>query len=177
MLRKDAIIDWLIEIANDTGQGLVDELVVFKDGFIRGFELPAWKEGTEEAKKILVENNLMSPEGNIRIISVIKTGAHRIYSDDPNSKASNVALVRDSKRAILVTAKPFKGTPDSLRLTIEHQLKEDLDIKNIVLIFNDLRFLDWESLYKQPKTILPLHIVQNLAKYSKEDINIPYAPR
>ena len=34
------------------------------------------------------------------------------------------------------------------------------------------RYLDWNSLFSQPKTILPLHIVQNLAKLSKEDVSI-----
>ena len=177
VMKKEAIRDWLFEIATDTGHGLIDELVVFKDGSIRTYEVEFWKEGTEEAKRILVENNLMKPEGNIRIITVIKMGPHRIYSDDFDMKASNVALVRNSKQAILVTARPIKGTPDSLRLAIEHQLIDDMDISQVVRIFNDLRFLDWESLYKQPKTILPLHIVQNLAIYSKEDILIPYAPR
>jgi len=177
VMGKEAIRDWLFEIATDTGKELIDELVVFKDGPIRYYELPAWKEGVSEAKNILVENNLMKPEGNIRIITVIKMGPHRIYSDSYDMRASNVALIRDTDKAILVTAKPFKGTPDSLRLNIEYQIKNDLNIIDIVRIFNDLRFLDWESLYKQPKTILPLHIVQNLAKFSKEDIEIPYAPR
>ncbi|MFQ6077117.1 MAG: hypothetical protein ACE5Z5_13470, partial [Candidatus Bathyarchaeia archaeon] len=76
-----------------------------------------------------------------------------------------------------VTSPAYQGTPSPMRMKIEFQIIEDMEIRQILRVFNDLRYLDWSSLYKQPKTILPLHIVQNLAKLSKEDVVIPYVPR
>jgi len=83
----------------------------------------------------------------------------------------------NEREAIVVTSSSFQGTPSTLRLKLEFQIQENMKIEQVVRILNDLRYLDWSSLYKQPKTILPLHIVQNLAKLSKEDIKVPYIPR
>ena len=122
--------------------------------------------------------NIMDDGSNIRVVAVVKRGPYRIYGPESNQyKIQNTALIRNYNEAILVTASSFQGTPSTLKLIIEFQIKEDMDIEELSKIFNDLRYLDWSSLYKQPKTILPLHIVQNLAKLSKEDIQVPYIPR
>ncbi|MCI0504418.1 hypothetical protein L0Y65_06980 [Candidatus Micrarchaeota archaeon] len=173
----DAASDAYLETEKTTG-AKVDEIILFKDGRIHHTELPGYRQGAEEAKKELEEHKIMSEKSNIRIVSVVKSGPYRVYGTPQQQfMISEVAIARDNKHAILVTARTRKGSPAALRLNIDFEITPDMDVLQLSQIFNELRYLDWSSIYAQPKTILPLHIVQNLAKLNKEDITVPYIPR
>ncbi|MBS7633645.1 hypothetical protein KEJ15_08565 [Candidatus Bathyarchaeota archaeon] len=156
----------------------VDEIILFKDGPILGPQLKDYVDGANEAKKRLVDKGIMGENGNIRIVSVVKHGPYRLYgAKENNYTIDKTALIRSDKTALIVTCGSYIGTPVTLRLNLDYQITDDMKIEKITHMFNELRYLDWSSLYRQPKTILPLHIVQNLAKLSKEDIEVPYIPR
>lgn len=119
-----------------------------------------------------------SNKSDMKIIAAIKRGLHRLYGDQQQGYRVNYSgVLRSPTDAILVTSQPKIGTASTTRLKLTYQITNDMNIEQIARIFNDLRYLDWNSLFSQPKTILPLHIVQNLAKLSKEDVIVPYVPR
>ena len=120
----------------------------------------------------------MHKNSDIKVIATIKRGLHRFYGEEKYSyKVNYSGLIRSPNEAIIVTSRPRIGTASTTRLNLIYQINNDMTIEQVVKIFNDLRYLDWSSLFQQPKTILPLHIVQNLAKLTKEDIIVPYDPR
>jgi hypothetical protein len=182
-IQAKVLSDWFFDVASSTFDATgeekkLDELILFKDGLIPGSQIVDYREGSLDAKKRLVDEGIIHKNGNIRIISVIKQGPHRIYGKKRYGyKTQNTAIIRNDREALAATASTFQGTPATLRFKIMYQITENMNVEDILRIFNDLRYLDWSSIYKQPKTILPLHIVQNLAKLSKDDILIPYIPR
>jgi len=183
-VQSKVLSEWFFEVAHSAfdktdEKRKLSELILFKDGPIRSNQVVDYREGSLDAKKRLIDEGIMDMDSNIRIISAVKTGPHRIYGKRKkyNYKTHNTAIVRDRNSALIVTTEPPQGTAATLRLKIEYQIFDDMNIDQVLAIFNDLRYLDWDSLYKQPKTILPLHIVQNLAKLSKEDVTVPYIPR
>ena len=182
-IQAKVLSDWFFDVASSTFDETkqtkkIDELILFKDGPIPSNQLIDYRNGSIDAKERLIEERIMDKSSNIRIVSVVKRGPYRIYGkEEYDYKTQNTGLIRNDKEALIVTTPGFQGTPSTLKLRIEFQIKEDMNIEELLKIFNDLRYLDWSSLYKQPKTILPLHIVQNLAKLSKEDVDVPYVPR
>ena len=184
-IQSNVLSDWFFDVASSaydetskSKEKRVDELILFKDGPIRRNQLVDYRKGALDAKSRLMNEGIMKTDANIRVISVTKRGPHRIYGKSwKQHKVRNTSLLRDESNAVIVTTEAHQGTALPLKLRLEYQLVNDMDIKQVVQIFNDLRYLDYTSLYKQPKTILPLHIVQNLAKLSKEDISVPYVPR
>lgn len=182
-VSASVLSDWFFEVAVSTSlasrgaKEAVDELILFKDGPIHPNQVKDYREGALNAKERLMSEGIMNEDGNIRVVAVVKSGPHRIFGEPPQYEALNTAIIRDSRRALMATAKTAIGTADPLRFDLVYQIKDDMTIEGILHMFNDLRYLDWDSLYRQPKTIMPLHIVQNLAKLGKEDINVPYIPR
>jgi len=184
-IQSNVLSDWFFDVASsaydETSKSMekqVDELILFKDGPIHRSQLVDYRKGALDAKARLMDEGIMKADANIRVISVTKKGPHRIYGKPwKQHRTRNTSLLRDESNAVIVTTEVHRGTALPLKLRLEYQLVNDMDIKQVVHIFNDLRYLDYTSLYKQPKTILPLHIVQNLAKLSKEDISVPYVPR
>jgi hypothetical protein len=182
-VQAQVLSDWFFDVASSTydevgDKGILNELILFKDGPILSNQIVDYREGAINTKRRLISEGIMNRGSNLRIISVIKRGPYRIYGKEEfKYRAQNTAVIRDTRHALIVTSPAHQGTPVPLRLKIEFQVIENMDIHQILKIFNDLRYLDWSSLYRQPKTILPLHIVQNLAKLSKEDIMVPYVPR
>jgi argonaute-like protein implicated in RNA metabolism and viral defense len=182
-IHAKVLSDWFWDVASSTFDEVksnerLDELILFKDGPIPSNQIMDYRNGAIDAKERLVAEEIMKNDGNIRVISVTKSGPYRIYGNEQYEyKTQNTAIIRSESMALAITARAARGTPNAFRLEIEYQIKEDTQIDTILQIFNDLRYLDWSSLYMQPKMILPLHIVQNLAKLSKEDILVPYIPR
>lgn len=182
-IQAKVLSDWFFDVASSTydevrENKVLNELILYKDGPIHGDQIVDYRKGSLSAKERLMAEGIMDQDSNIRTISVIKSGPHRIYGKKRfDYKTQNTAVIRDPQNAIFVTSPAYQGTPSPMRMKIEFQIIEDMEIRQILRVFNDLRYLDWSSLYKQPKTILPLHIVQNLAKLSKEDVVIPYVPR
>jgi hypothetical protein len=171
--------DWFFDLAlmthNNINKGKkLDGIILFKDGPIPQSQVKEYRQGAILAKARLIKENIMTDDSDIKIIAAIKRGIHRFYFQE-NSNYS--ALIRNEKDAILLTSKPKIGTASTTRLQLTYQTNHTMNISDITSIFNDLRYLDWSSLFQQPKTILPLHIVQNLAILQKEDIIVPYDPR
>ncbi|MBA7565640.1 hypothetical protein ES708_07325 [subsurface metagenome] len=179
----EVLSDWMFELAFSTYDEIgiekkIDNLFLFKDGPIPNAQIDEYRRGTLLAKERLLKEHIMDKSSDIKTIAVIKRGLHRFYGDEKYSyRVNHSCLIRNPKEAIIITSKPRIGTASTTRLNLIHQINDDMNIEQIVKIFNDLRYLDWSSLFQQPKTILPLHIVQNLAKLSKEDIVVPYDPR
>ncbi len=156
----------------------IDGIMFFKDGPIRPNQLPEYEQGSTEARERLIGQKVMTGDSDIKVVSVTKRGPQRIYADPKGQRrVSPCAVYFGTTQAMGVTSNPRKGTPEVLRLSLDFQIKENMTIKQVYHIFNDLRYLDYSSLFMQPKTILPLHIVQNLAKLSKDDIEVPYVTR
>lgn len=179
----EILSDWFFELASSIYDELnnmrkIDNIFLFKDGPIYTPQIAEYQKGVLLAKKRLIQEHIMDKSSDIKIIAAIKRGLHRFYGEEKNFYRVNYSgLIRDDKDAIILTSRPRKGTASTTRLSLIYQLKNDMNIEQISRIFNDLRYLDWSSLFQQPKTILPLHIVQNLAKLTKEDIIVPYYPR
>lgn len=185
-----SLSEWFFDAALDayestSGKKKLDCLVLFKDGDIRDSQVSEYEDGCDIAMKRMIKSGLMDPNGNLVIIAAIKRGPYRLFGyGEDEYMIKNRAIVRNESEAILVTCgngprgkRALRGTPQPIRLKIIHQVRKLLTIQQVVQIFNDLRYLDYSSLMKQPKTILPLHIVQNLAKLIKEGIEVPYDPR
>ncbi len=174
--------DWFFDAAcaafDASGHKVVDCIILFKDGPIRPNQVIEYETGALEARDRLIQQGIMNTNSDIKVVSVVKQSARRLYADlTGKKKIFSTVLYRDSRHAMGVTSITRLGTPAVLRLGLEFQIVEDMTIKDIYHIFNDLRYLDYDSLFSQPKTILPLHVVQHLAKLSKEDIIVPYVPR
>ena len=182
-IQPKVLSDWFFDVASNAfdetaSKKQVDELILFKDGPIPPNQIVDYKRGTEDAKDRLVVEGIMNEAGNIRIVSAVKRGPQRIYgAQSSDYRIVNSALLMSPKEAVIVTSKAYHGTALPLKLRLEYQIRDDMQVSQVVKIFNDLRYLDYSSLFTQPKTILPLHIVQNLAKLSKEDVTVPYIPR
>ncbi len=182
-VQAEVLSDWFFDLAistyDDVGeQNKIDCLFLFKDGPIYASQIKEYQQGAIRAKERLLNEHIMSKSSDIKIVAVIKRGLHRFYgTQESNYRVQYSGVIRDVNNSIIITSKPRIGTSSSTRLNFTYQMNNDIDIEQISRIFNDLRYLDWSSLFQQPKTILPLHIVQNLAKLSKEDIYVPYDPR
>jgi len=179
----EILSDWFFELVTTIYDELgnekkVDGLMLFKDGNIPQNQIEDYKKGALLAKERLLKEHVIHENADIKIIATIKRGLHRLYGDQKQGYRLNYSgILRSPKEAILVTSQPKIGTASTTRLNLSYQITNDMNIEQIARIFNDLRYLDWNSLFSQPKTILPLHIVQNLAKLSKEDVIVPYVPR
>lgn len=183
--------EWFFEAAisafkSSNGTNKLDNLILFKDGDIKENQVIEYEQGCDIAMKRMVKSGLMEEDGNIVVVATIKSGPYRLFgSEEDEYKLKNKAVIRGPNEAIIVTfgndpsskKRTLRGTPQPIRLKIVHQMKREISIEQLCQIFNDLRYLDYSSLLKQPKTILPLHIVQNLAKLIKEGISVPYDPR
>ncbi len=179
----EVLSDWFFDLATSTYDDIednkkIDTIFLFKDGPIYPSERKEYQKGALLAKERLLQEHIMEKESDIKVIAAIKRGLHRFYGEEKYGYRVNYSgLIRNPHDAIIVTSKPRIGTASSTRLNLTYQINNNMNIEQIVRIFNDLRYLDWSSLFQQPKTILPLHIVQNLAKLTKEDIIVPYDPR
>ncbi len=182
-IQAKVLSDWFFDVASSTFDESketkkIDCLILFKDGPIQSNQVIDYKNGALDAKNRLVKEGIMEENCDIKVVSVIKKGPHRIYGKERfDYSTQNTSVIWNEKKALIVTAKAHQGTSAAIRINLDFQINEDMIIDQVIQIFNDLRYLDWSSLYKQPKTILPLHIVQNLAKLSAHDINVPYIPR
>ncbi|MHA1364825.1 MAG: Piwi domain-containing protein [Candidatus Heimdallarchaeota archaeon] len=182
-IQSQVLSDWFFDVASSTydeskESKKIDCIILFKDGPIPSNQVVDYRNGALDAKNRLVKEGIMEVNGDIKIISVVKRGPHRIYGKERfDYHTQNTSLIWNDKSALIVTAKAHQGTPAAIRINLDYQINDDMKIDQVNQIFNDLRYLDWSSLYKQPKTILPLHIVQNLAKLSAHDIHVPYIPR
>ena len=182
-VQGPVLSDWFFELATATYDKLsqtkhLDGIILFKDGPIPTSQVQDYRQGAILAKERLIKEHIMTSQSDIKVIAAVKRGIHRFYGN-PNYhyNVNYSAVLRNSKEAVLVTSKPRIGTASTTRLQLTYQGIKDMDITKIISIFNDLRYLDWSSLFQQPKTILPLHIVQNLAILQKEDVIVPYDPR
>jgi hypothetical protein len=182
-ILAEALSDWLFDAGDAaftaSGDDLpVDYIYFFKDGPIHPSQLADFEKGATNAKTRLIAQGIMTETSDIKIISVVKQGSHRIFVDE-EGRASNYGLCVyfDENHGMGITSKGRHGTPEVMRINLEFQMVEDMTVKQIYHIFNDLRYLDYDSLYTQPKNMLPLVIVHNLAKLAREDIDVPYDPR
>ncbi len=182
--------EWFFSAALDAyessnGTKSLDSLVLFKDGDIKENQVSEYVQGCDLAMERMKKWGLMKEDGNIVVIAAIKRGPHRLFgSEDEGYMIKNSAVIRNENEALVVTygndprgKRALRGTPQPTIIKIIHQVRKSMSIEQIIQIFNDLRYLDYSSIMKQPKTILPLHIVQNFAKLIKEGIEVPYDPR
>ena len=81
-------------------------------------------------------------------------------------------------RALVVSSAPKFGTADPIHVDYVAAVGgPPTAMKVIVGEFFDLTNLDWRSVYQQPKTPLPLQLVQSLGELLTLDIETPpYIP-
>lgn len=183
-INPEVLADWFFKVAiqsykESEKKKPLDTLILFKDGNIPDNQIQDYQKASEIAKDNMLQHGLISDKGNIVILEVVKRGPQRLFGDEKwRFRISNRAVIRNEKEALIVTyGNTYGKTPKPLRLSIVSQLENEFTIRDIIQMFNHLRYLDYSSIYAQPKTILPLHIVQNQALLNKEDINVPYVAR
>ena len=75
-------------------------LILFKDGPIKYNQIVDYRNGSLDAKKRLIEEDIMDDSGNIRIVSVVKRGPHRIYGKEKfQYKTQNTAHPKEKRAA------------------------------------------------------------------------------
>lgn len=154
-------------------------LVVYKDGPMRDAERTFIASAAEEVRdEFRRETNV---DVQVDLVAVPKTGIERLFqrrgSEFGNPERGTYVLL-PGNRALLVSSAPKFGTADPIHVNYEASVGgSPTPMKVIVGEFFDLANLDWRSVYQQPKTPLPLQLVQSLGELLTLDIETPpYIP-
>lgn len=154
-------------------------LVVYKDGPIREAEKVFITTAAEEVRdEFRGETGI---EVQVDLVGVPKTGIERLFvrrgQEFGNPERGTYLLLPDN-RALLVSSAPRFGTADPIHVNYESAIGgTPTAMTTIVAEFFDLTNLDWRSVYQQPKTPLPLQLVQSLGELLTLDIESPtYIP-
>ena len=154
-------------------------LVVYKDGPMREGERVFI---TAAAQEVCDEFRGETGLGvQVDLVAVPKTGIERLFlrrgQDFGNPERGTYVYLPDN-RALLVSSAPKFGTADPVHINYEASVGgSPTAMKVIVNEFFDLTNLDWRSVYQQPKTPLPLQLVQSLGELLTLDIESPpYIP-
>ncbi len=154
-------------------------LVVYKDGPIRDAERTFITAAAEEVRdEFRRETNV---EVQVDLVAVPKTGIERLFQrrgPEFGNPERGTYLLLPGNRALLVSSAPKFGTADPIHVNYEASVGgSPTPMKVIVGEFFDLTNLDWRSVYQQPKTPLPLQLVQSLGELLTLDIETPpYIP-
>lgn len=154
-------------------------LVVYKDGPLRDAERSFITASAEEVRADYRRETGVDVQ--VDLVAVPKTGIERLFQrrgqDFGNPERGTYVLLPDN-RALLVSSAPKFGTADPLHVNYEAAVGgSPTSMKVLVSEFFDLTNLDWRSVYQQPKTPLPLQLVQSLGELLTLDIESPsYIP-
>ncbi|MFQ5911253.1 MAG: hypothetical protein ACE5IJ_11135, partial [Thermoplasmata archaeon] len=154
-------------------------LVVYKDGPIRDTELVFLRSAAQE-----VVDDFSSEKGRpIRIdfVGVVKSGVERVFRREDNRFANperGTFVVMADQTCLICASQPRRGTTNPIRLEYRASVGGDsYPMDALIQEFSDLSYLDWRSVYLQPKTPLILQLVQSLGELLTLDIETPtYIP-
>lgn len=154
-------------------------LVVYKDGPMRDSERSFITAAAAEVRKDFQQETDLDVQ--VDLVAVPKTGIERIFSfrnQEFGNPERGTYLLLPGNRALLVSSTPRFGTASPLHINYEATIGGSITpMKRIVVEFFDLANLDWRSVYLQPKTPLPLQLVQSLGELLTLDIEAPaYIP-
>ena len=164
-------------------------LVIYKDGIVRKNEVATIRRGVHSAIENMLPKSSMPDTISVELISVVKSSIERLYTDtgenvddgafvvfsDGNAVVVNSHLA--GKKADYVTAQPTRLEP-KFRISEEGEMTIQQDqIGQLVHEFCDLCYLDWASIFHQPKYPIVLQLVQKLGEQYTLDISDPtYLP-
>lgn len=185
---KNLIFD-LSRSADKTFRMYGDELkrmVLFKDGTVRGHEKKNVLEGAEESIESILSKPDLPNQVSVELIGVVKSNIERIYQDNNyNPERGRFVIFEDgtgiicsthlnSKRNREVTVQTTKLEP---KFRITEDGDEKVDMNSILREFSDLCFLDWGSVFHQPKYPIVLKLAQQLGEQYTLNIGDPsYIP-
>lgn len=154
-------------------------LVVYKDGPLRDAERSFIAAAAEEVHDEYRRETNVSVQ--VDLVAVPKTGIERVFQrrgQEFGNPERGTYVHLPENRALLVSSAPKFGTADPLHVNYEATVGGSPTVmKTIVGEFFDLANLDWRSVYQQPKTPLPLQLVQSLGELLTLDIESPpYIP-
>src|SRR6266571_2928185 len=154
-------------------------LVVYKDGPMRDAERTFITTAAEEVCDEFRRETEVDVQ--VDLIAVVKTGIERVFQRrgaEFGNPDRGTYVLTPGNRALLVSSSPKFGTADPIHVNYEASVGGSLTtMKRIVGEFFDLTNLDWRSVYQQPKTPLPLQLVQSLGDLLTLDIESPpYIP-
>ncbi|MFW6142429.1 MAG: hypothetical protein ACOC53_07720 [Candidatus Saliniplasma sp.] len=161
-------------------------MVVFKDGTIRNHEKQNVLDGAEESIDTILSKPDLPDKIGVELIGVVKSNIERIYQDNGyNPERGRYVIYEDGtgiicsshlnpKRNREVTVQTTKLEP---KFRITEDGKGNVDMKSILKEFSDLCFLDWGSIFHQPKYPIVLKLAQQLGEQYTLNIGDPsYLP-
>jgi hypothetical protein len=154
-------------------------LVVYKDGPIRDSELAFLRSAARE-----VVDDFFSEKGRpiqIDFVGVVKSGLERVFKGEDEKFANperGTFVVMADQTSLICASQPRRGTTKPIRLEYRASVGGDpYPMDALIREFSDLSYLDWRSVYLQPKTPLILQLVQSLGELLTLDIETPtYIP-
>ena len=154
-------------------------LVVYKDGPIRESERTFITSAAEEVRDEFRRETKV--DVHVDVVAVPKTGIERLFQQREHEFSNpdrGTYLLLPGNRGLLVSSMPKFGTAAPLHINYVARVGDSpTSMEQIVWEFFDLANLDWRSVYQQPKTPLPLQLVQSLGELLTLDIETPpYIP-
>ncbi len=161
-------------------------MVLFKDGTIRNHEKQNVLEGVEESIATILSKPDLPDKIGVELIGVVKSNIERIYQDNGyNPERGRYVIFEDGTGVIcsshLNNKKNREVTVQTTKLEPQFRTTEDgkdnVDMKSILKEFSDLCFLDWGSVFHQPKYPIVLKLAQQLGEQYTLNIGDPsYLP-
>lgn len=150
-------------------------LVTYKDGPMRDAERSFITAAAEEVRDEFRQET--DVEVQVDLVAVPKTGIERLFlrrGRELGNPERGTYVLLPGNRALLVSSAPRFGTADPIHVNYEAAVGDrPTAMTTIVSEFFDLTNLDWRSVYQQPKTPLPLQLVQSLGELLTLDIESP----
>jgi len=185
---KELIFD-LGRSADKTFKEYGDELkrmVLFKDGTIRKHERDNVLEGATESIDSILSKQELPDQISVELVGVVKSNIERIYQNNGyNPERGKYVIFNDGTGIICSThlnrKRNTKVTVQTTKLEPKFKSTEDgnkeIDMYSILHEFSDLCFLDWGSIYHQPKYPIVLKLAQQLGEQFTLNIGRPsYLP-
>ena len=163
-------------------------LVIFKDGIMHGGEVENIRKGALSAVESMLPKSSMPDEITVDLVSVVKSSIERLYKDDGGNVDDGIFVVFSDGSGVVVNShlgrKGARVTAQPTRLEPKFRITQEGDVKipkmlinQLVHEFCDLCYLDWASIFHQPKYPIVLRLVQSLGEQYTLDISDPtYLP-
>ena len=169
--------------------GTFERMVIFKDGIIRKNEVSTIQRGVSSAIENMLPKSSMPDKILVELVSVVKSSIERLYADTGENVRDGVFVVFADGNAVVANShltgrKAENVTVQTTRLEPKFRINEEGEVKipqvlihQLVHEFCDLCYLDWASIFHQPKYPIVLQLVQKLGEQYTMDISDPtYLP-
>lgn len=160
-------------------------MVLFKDGTIRSNEKENVQAGVEESIDSIVSKEDLPDSISVELIGVVKSNIERLYQDNGYNPDRGTYLVFSDGAGVISTSKlsgnkKSKVTVQTTKLEPKFKTSgttknkaEKIEMESILHEFSDLCFLDWASIYHQPKYPIVLKLAQQLGEQYTLNIGDP----